>query len=121
MCHQAPISCYAEVSVMMCCQFVALLLALEVLPNDVNAGSLRKVWDFQTRLVAESDVAGDLIAVYNIGFSRDGGHIAVVVGRSWREEFLLVLNAYSPESHPMRIDVNPQTWPSRWAIPHALR
>jgi len=102
----------------MCHQFVALLLALEVLTNVVNAGSLRKVWDFQTRLVAESDAAGEAIAIFNIGFSRDGSRIAVVVGRSWREELLLVLNSQSPESYPQRIDVNPQTWPSRWGTPN---
>jgi hypothetical protein len=118
MSHQAPISRYAEASVMICPQFVALLLAFEVLTNVLNAGSLRKVWDFQTRTLAESDVAGDPFAVFNIGFSRDGSRIAVVVGRSWREEFLLVLNAQSPESHPQRIDVNPQTWPGRWATPN---
>ena len=48
--------------------------------------------------------------IYGIRFSRDGRRIAVVTGRSWSDESILILDAHEPDSHWTKVDANPQFW-----------
>ena len=71
-----------------------------------HAGTLRKIWDFD---------AGAPV-VYDLRFSPDGQRIAAVVGRSWQDEFVLVLGARDAQDNKRRIEIDPSE-----LVPYASR
>jgi len=77
------------------------LATLAVAGSMAEAGNLRKVWDFE---------AGSP-GVYALSFSPDGQHIVAVVGRSWQDEFVLVLDVRDPQANKRRLEVNPELGP----------
>jgi WD40 repeat protein len=77
------------------------IATLVVASTTAEAGSLRKMWDF------DAGAPG----VYALSFSPDGQRIAVVVGRSWRDESLVVLNVTDPKADPKHIEIPNMTVP----------
>lgn len=76
--------------------------------GTVKTGPLEKVWEFQASGIAGIQSFGSSPGVFGLRFSQDGQRVAVVIGRSWQEQAVLILDAQRPDSHPIKIDVNPQ-------------
>jgi WD40 repeat protein len=70
---------------------------LVLISTTAEAGSLRKVWDFDARAPG----------VYALSFSPDGRYVAAAVGRSWQDEFVLILDVTGPQANRRRLDINP--------------
>jgi hypothetical protein len=85
------------------CAFLILL----VLTGAVHGAALRKLWDFQAD-PATGD--GTRRTVFALGFSNDGLQIAALVGHSYHDESVIVLDARDPVAHHSTVAVNPQIW-----------
>ena len=95
------------------CERVVIIVAVVTLVGRIAAaGSLSKVWDFNTGDVAGTGTSASSVplGVFALSFSPDGEHIVAVVGRSRREEFILALGASAPQTNRKRLDINPQIW-----------
>jgi hypothetical protein len=92
---------------------VALATAV-VIGRIAEAGQLRKVWELNAREFARNETEASVAALgmFALSFSPDGHRIAAVVGRSWREEFILILDVADPHGKTRRLDVNPKIWES---------
>jgi len=82
-----------------------------VIGRTAEAGHLRKVWEVNAGEHGTAASAPGL-GVFALSFSPDGQRIAAVVGRSSREEFVLLLDVAAPQNSPKRLDVNPMIWES---------
>jgi len=78
---------------------VKTAFAMAALAGSSVAGRLSKVWEFN---------AGEGLGVFGLSFSPDGKHIAAVVGRSWQEESILILNVTDPQTNPRTLSANPK-------------
>jgi len=88
-------------------KLASAVLAL-ALGNMADAGTLRKIWDFDSAVILGAQSPGIQLGVFALGFSRDGRRIAAVIGRSRREESVLILDSRAPDAHFVKLDVNPQ-------------
>jgi hypothetical protein len=84
-------------------------LAFSALAGVAGAGTLGKVWDFNISAVLGAET-GSQVGVFAIGFSRDGKQVAAVIGHSWREESVLILDTEAPSSRRRAFPVNPMVW-----------
>jgi hypothetical protein len=83
---------------------VILVASATLIGRAAAAGGLRKVWDFSVR---DGD-SGTALPVFALSFSPDGHRIGALVGRSYRETFVLVLDASTPQVGNKRIAINPE-------------
>jgi hypothetical protein len=81
-------------------------LALVAATCTADAGHLRKVWEFNLDGVASAPSIG----VFALSFSPDGRRILAVAGKSWRDEFVVILDTSAPQGYQKRLDVNPEIW-----------
>lgn len=83
------------------------LLMLLSLTGAAHGAGLRKIWDFRA-----DPATGDATrrTVFALGFSHDGRQIAALVGHSYRDESVVVLDARDPDAHHSTVAVNPQIW-----------
>ena len=79
------------------------LLAFAGLNGSADAGTLRKIWD---SVIPGAESRAVPLGIFALGFSRDGQQIALVVGKSDREESVLILNAR--DASYVKLDLNPQ-------------
>ncbi len=85
-----------------------VVLIAAVLSDVAHAGTLRKIWDFKISAVSGAEGGADPLWVFAIGFSRGGEKVAALVGRSGREQWVLVLDSHVPSSHFSKLNVNPR-------------
>src|ERR1017187_5632848 len=78
---------------------VALAVLALALGNMADAGTLRKIWEFDTAVILGAQNPEIQLGVFALGFSRDGRRIAAVVGRPYREESVLILDSRAPDAH----------------------
>jgi hypothetical protein len=71
-----------------------------------EAGRLTKVWEFN---------AGGGLGVFGLSFSPDGKRVAAVVGRSWQDESILILNAADPQTNRRTLSANPKYWENAYS------
>jgi hypothetical protein len=86
------------------------VLAFAAMNNSALGGTLRKIWNFNISAVPGVESRGTPLGVFAIGFSRDGQQIAALVGRSHREDWVLVLDSQAPATHFSILSVNPQVY-----------
>jgi len=72
-----------------------LALALVAATCTADAGHLRKVWEFNLDGVASAPSIG----VFALSFSPDGRRILAVAGKSWRDEFVVILDTSAPQGY----------------------
>jgi hypothetical protein len=93
---------------------LGLALAIAAgMTNAVNGARLQKLW----RVNVDGATSGTLPKVFALSFSPDGQRILAVVGQSWREEFVVIMEANDPQAPRRRLDINPMIWeqePSSW-------
>jgi hypothetical protein len=86
---------------------LVILLAIAAVGRMAAAGRLEKVWEVP---VTETGVTGRRssdYAVYALSFAPDGHSIAAIVGRSWREESVLIMDSAAPTTNTKRLAINP--------------
>jgi len=83
-------------------------LLIAAMSDVAHGGTLRKVWDFKVSGVLGAETRAD--GVFAIGFSHDGQQIAAVIGHSWREESILILDTQAPSTRHRALPVNPKVW-----------
>jgi WD40 repeat protein len=86
-----------------CRRFVIVVAASILIGGVADAGGLRKIWEFS---VPNGNSAGAL-PVFALSFSPDGHQIGAVVGRSYSEKFVLVLDASTPQVSNRKVAINP--------------
>ena len=95
------------------CGRVAIIVAMATFIGRFAAAErLDKVWEVDlgegaANLTGGSDVP---LGVFALSFSPDGQRIAVVVGRSVIEQYILILGVGAPQTDRKRIEVNPKIW-----------
>jgi len=79
---------------------------LSAFDRVAECGQLEKIWAFPTNVIP---IAGnnDLpIGIYSLAFSRDGKRIAVIIGRSQRDQELTVLDVQTPSVNFLHFHVD---------------
>jgi WD40 repeat protein len=86
---------------------IVVLVGLHTLAvTPAPAGDLRKIW--QTSIHDWTGLSGSDFGVFALSFSPDGQKIAAVVGRSWHEEVLFIINVSAPQANLGHIEINPK-------------
>jgi hypothetical protein len=85
---------------------VKVAFVMTAFAGSSEAGRLSKVWEFN---------AGAGLGVFGLSFSPEGKRIAAVVGRSWQDESILILNAVDPQVNRRTIPVNPKYWENAYS------
>jgi hypothetical protein len=94
-------------------RYTGLLLAFVVCVNALagDKGGLQKIWQHKVADFSLPDnSAGKELGVYSLSFSPGGQRIAAVLGSSWHEQFILILDAANPEKSSRKIDVSPNIY-----------
>jgi hypothetical protein len=81
------------------------LVLLACLSCSATAGQLRDVWEFNLG----GAYPGAQLEVFGLSFSPDGRRVAALVGHSWEQEFVLLLDTADPRSGQKRLEINPKT------------
>jgi hypothetical protein len=86
------------------------LAMVAAMSRMADAGQLRKIWDFNIGEDVRDGAGGSgaALGVFALSLSPDGKRIVAVVGRSEREESVLILDASAPQGNTKRLDVNPR-------------
>jgi hypothetical protein len=86
------------------------ILTVAMVADVAAAGTLRKVWEFQTDVIPGAGTPGAPLGIFALGFSRDGKQIGAVVGQSNWQESILVADSQAPNTQFVKVDVRPQLW-----------
>jgi hypothetical protein len=86
---------------------LVILLGIAAVGRMAEAGRLEKLWEVPVKEAGATVRSSSDYGVYALSFAPDGHSVAAVVGRSWREESVLILDAFAPTANTKRIEINP--------------